>query len=351
MTYANPHYNPEWKTLLDHHAMEMNHVVSDMGRLAEGGAMESDAYKTAEAEFQRHRQAFEAATRMQHETVQEYAEWLFRSFDVSMSDHGAGIPVLQVDFTALRTVEDADAAWSRINRVITDSANDKRNSLPVGQPEGITAFSDVTSPRLVRSRREFLPRDLYPVGYALAGVETLMTIDEQDDGWHVCFMHDWNAQGASVTNSIKALADAVYREAHANATSQTPEIKGMGAWIGRRQQARKRAAILDPARFHFYEHIPPHGQSGRESFARVLLTFEEGRYRAPRWIHYPIIPQAIQSARFDCAVLSAAAPSVPALCPQLGEPGPSAAQKKGRPSPGGIPWLLRKGSNQGRAEG
>ena len=194
MPYKNPHYNPEWQKVHDFHATERKRFWSDMDRLIESGAMRSEAYKTAETEFEKHDQACKFSLKMRRKTVQEYAEHLFRSFDVSTSDHGAGIPVLQVDFETLRTVEEADAAWSCIYRAITDSANEKRNSLPVGQPEGLKAFSDSTSPHVIRSWREFLPRDLYPVGYAPSGVRTLMTRDEQDDGWHVCFMHDWGAE-------------------------------------------------------------------------------------------------------------------------------------------------------------
>ena len=105
-----------------------------------------------------------------------------------------------------------------------------------------------------------------------------------------------------MTNSIKALATAVYREAQANAGLQTSQIKGVRRLFVRRQQARQQKKNLDPARFHFYEHYPPHGMHCDKSFARVMLRFEDGEYKEPRWIHYPVIPKLIQSAQFDCAV-------------------------------------------------
>jgi hypothetical protein len=75
---------------------------------------------------------------------------------------------------------------------------------------------------------------------------------------------------------------------------------GPGGWIGR--VLGRKPARLDPGRFHFYEHTPPAPSGGlREDFARVVLRFADGTFTQPDWQHYPVIPQAIQSARFDCA--------------------------------------------------
>jgi hypothetical protein len=51
-----------------------------------------------------------------------------------------------------------------------------------------------------------------------------------------------------------------------------------------------------------YEHTPPAPGGGlRDDFARVVLRFEEGEFKDPQWRHFPVIPRAIQSARFYCA--------------------------------------------------
>jgi hypothetical protein len=288
----------------DEHFAAAKHAEREMERVAAGGAETYDAYKAMEAEFRRHHQAGMSTYKMQHKTVQEYAAWVFGSFNVSMNDHGGGIPVPQVDFETLRTIEEVDAAWSRIHGVITESAREKQLSLSVGQPEGVEAFSDVGAPGLTRSWRQFTPRELFPFGYpGELGVRTLMSIDAREDGWHVCFMHDWRIAGGSVTNSIERLAATIYREAHGIADARAPQFKGLSAWFRRWQEGRKRAAILDPKRFHFYEHTPP-APSGslKESFARVKLDFENGEFHKPNWRFYPVIPHAIQSARFDCAL-------------------------------------------------
>jgi hypothetical protein len=65
---------------------------------------------------------------------------------------------------------------------------------------------------------DFRPRDLYPTGVAgEIGVFALVTIDEQDDGWHICFTQDSGPESGSVTNAVERLATAVYREARAHA--------------------------------------------------------------------------------------------------------------------------------------
>lgn len=299
------------------HAAARTHVEMERDRLARAGAMLSDVYRQAEAEFDHHHQACLTALKAQHATVQDYAAWLFREFRVDGDDWEGAIPVPVVDLDELHTVEEADRAWSRVRRIISDSAAERRLSLPMGQPDGLRAFADPASPSLGRYWREFSPRDLHPIGYAgEGGTRTLVTVDEQDDGWHVCFMQDWNTPGTGVTNAIERLATAVLREACALGEQDgAPASHGMRGWLTRRRAARARAARLAPGRFHFYCHLPPKADSLlREKFDRVELGFGDGQYRGPAWSTYSVIPKAIQSARFDCA-LDAAAPNV-----QLGRP-------------------------------
>lgn len=318
MAYANPHYDPEWKATHDRHAVERARAEAERDRLAKSGAMLSDAYRQAEAEFDHHQQACLASFKTQHATVQEYAAWVFREFKVSSGDWEGGIPVPQVDFAQLRTIEEADAAWSRVHRIVSDSAAERRGSLPTGQPEGLRAFADAASPSLTRYWREFAPRDLYPSGYAGdAGTRTLMTVDVQEDRWHVCFMQDWGSVGVSVTNAIDRLATAVYREACAIAEQQAPKANGIRAWLTRLGALRGGTAPLAPDRFHFYQHIPPHGLYVAEQFDRVDMVFRESEYHEPKWVAYQVIPETIQSARFDCA-LDASLLSAP---PRLAMPG------------------------------
>lgn len=315
MTHANPHYSHDWETVHDRHAVERARAAAERDRLIAEGAMATDAYRRAHAEFDRHHQACLASFKMQHATVQEYAAWLFRNFQVDSDDWEGGIPVPMVDLAELRTVEEADKAWSRIRRIVSDSAAERRLSLPTGHPEGLRAFTDPASPTLSRYWREFSPRELYPTGYTGgAGTRTLVTVDEQDDGWHVCFMHDWGSVGISITNAIDRLATAIYREARALA-EQAAASDGMRGWLRQRRTARAKTAILVPERFHFYQHTPPKSDTGlRERFDRVALEFLDDQYRKPTWTAYRTIPKAVQSARFDCALdasLSGDRPNTP----------------------------------------
>jgi hypothetical protein len=176
---------------------------------------------------------------------------------------------------------------------VTESASEKRNSLPIGQPEGLAAFADAASPRLVRTWREFTSHELSKT----SGVWTLMTVDQQVDGWHVCFMQHWASHGLSVTNAIERLATVVHREACAIAERTTP--RGPSRWLVRLLDLKQ--PRVAPDRFHFYEHLPPGDGYMRETFARVALRFVKDRYERPEWTHYRVIPACIQSARFDCA--------------------------------------------------
>ena len=302
MSYPNPHYDPEWQVARDLHFAEARRLAAEMQHLAAGGAHDQEAYKAAQAGLRRHQKAGEEAYKRQHETVQGYAAWLFGTFPVDLCTGGASMLLPEVDFEALRTVEEADAAWSRLHRIVTEAAGEERSRLPVGQPEEVEAFSDPSAPGLIRAWRAFSPQDLYLSGYAPErGVRTLVTVDERDDGWHVCFMQDWGTPGPSVTNNIEHLATAVYREACAIAEQRASSAGGTRGWVGR-VRSRLSWSKPDPARFHVYEHMPPQGDGMlRESFSRVVLRFGGGQYRQPEWRHYRVIPALIQSARYDCA--------------------------------------------------
>jgi hypothetical protein len=183
---------------------------------------------------------------------------------------GAGIPVPEPDLASFRTVEEADAAWLRIEGWVADSADEMRGSLPVGQPEGLEAFADPASPKLFRYWRHFLPRDLYPAGCGgELGVRTLVAVDEQEDGWHICFMQDSNSLSGSVTNVIERLATAVYREACANAEQRLPKTGGLSKVVCPEPRTA-RPARRSQSRFHFYQHLPPAG-GVREAFDCIAL--------------------------------------------------------------------------------
>jgi len=167
------------------------------------------------------------------------------------------------------------------------------------------AFANPKSPKLIRFWRYFRSSDLYPEGYSGEfGVRTLMTVDEQADGWHICFMQDNISEIGNVAHSVERLATAVYFEPCAHGRPWAPRRSGLFTSLADRFARRRRVTALDPYRFHFYQHIPP-GEGRREAFDRVALGFELGEYRNPEWLGYPVIPQVVLCGQWPparCAV-------------------------------------------------
>jgi len=107
MVHTNPYYDPEWEKLHDRHAAECASLEKERDRLVVPGAMTFDAYKQMSADFDRHHKACLDSFNILYATVQGYVEWLFRNFDVSIGDHGGGIPIPLVDFAQLHTIKEA----------------------------------------------------------------------------------------------------------------------------------------------------------------------------------------------------------------------------------------------------
>jgi hypothetical protein len=167
MPYQNPYYDPDWRTASEFHFAEAKRWQGRMNHLAAGAALTHEAYKEAKAEMKRRRQAGVATYMRQHKTVQEYAAWVFQSFPVTMGQDDVSVLVPEVDFEALRTIEEVDAAWSRVDRIAQEAANDQRNSLPIGQPAGLLAFADGTAPARAPGgslRRVICTRSAMPAG-------------------------------------------------------------------------------------------------------------------------------------------------------------------------------------------
>ena len=299
MATPNPHFDPDWQASRDYYHDERTCAAAETQRLAEAGEMQSEAYRAAAAIWDRHHAAWCATFKKQYATVEGYAAWVFGTFPPGIRGGSAGVPVPEPDLASFRTVEEVDAAWSRIDRAVNEAAEEKQLSLPVGQPEGMKAFADPASPKLLRYWRHFRSRDLYPAGYrGILGVRTLITADEQEDGWHICFMQDSGPESGSVTNSIEHLATGVYREACAITEERMLPREMRSGWRSLCGMCRKQGAVVDPGRLHFYQHLPP-ARGCRESFDHVALRFEDGAYRDPRWLGYRVIPDLAQSGRSD----------------------------------------------------
>ncbi|TDH62397.1 hypothetical protein E2C06_12380 [Dankookia rubra] len=316
MAHPNPYYNPDWQSLRDHHAAERDKAQAVSGQLAQDGQMLTEAYKQAKARFAHHQKEFQDTYRLEFPTVQGYAAWHFETFDPAALAGSVSGPMLSVDIEQLRSVEEAEAAWNRISGHAETAQIEAAGSLKVGQPPGLQAFAD--SSRVRSSWRQFKEQDVYPEGYSRwdgAFVSTLITVDELDDGWHVCFMQDPSHTSPSVVNVFERLATAVFREAKQIAAGQ--EATGLLERIGRLVRPRPAPS---PDRFHFYEHIPAAAGGGMilETFERVALRFNDGAYRDPEWRSpaYQTIPEALRNAPVACARTADAGSQVPRALPR-----------------------------------
>lgn len=301
MTHPNNRYNPNWETVHDHHAAERNRVSKQLQGLdwQEGAGTAERAL--LKAEYEHHQEAFYQALLSQHRTVQDYAEWLLRHSPLGHGLERAGQVCVPPDFSGMTTIEDVNAEHRRLKRQLDTAAAEIRGRLETGQPPGLLAFADARSPRLMRYWRGFSGDELCSCGYCgSSGARALVTIDEQADGWHVCFMQEPEVRGVSVTNCIETLATCLYREARVLTGVDGIRYPNPLARLRHRWATRHLRAAFAPTQFHFYQHtcaVP----GLPENFDRVLLRFEEGHFHDPEWVGFKVMPEAIQQARHECA--------------------------------------------------
>ena len=286
MPTMNVLYDPNWEAVHDHHAAERERL----GKLLFGDkcdCLTGAAAAEAQAEFDRHHLECLLTFKTQHETVQEYARWLFSIWT-------AGGPRPEVDYEALRSVEEARDLYNRLVTEAEEAKHAERASLPVGQPPALRAFE---GEGMVRCWRHFTPGELRSCGAAsLAGTRTLMTSHRLAGVWHVCFMQDGTYPGKSVINAVEILAMLVYREARAEAAACRALRPGWVGWLGRLVPDWMQPGAVRPSSFRFYTHLPP-VRPLREEFDRVELRFAAGQFMGPKWRGYRHIPQAVAAAR------------------------------------------------------
>lgn len=291
MVYDNPDYNPEWERVHARHAPKRDQAMTEMQHLAATGQMGTPIYDEAKADYDWHHRACLDAHQNQFATVQDYARWLL-TWGGNNYLYDPGIPVSHLDVDELCTMPEATAAWSRVTEEAEGARNKKLHSLPICQPEGLEAFANASLPSLTHTWRTFSPDELYPEGYGKGGT-ALVSVEERDDGFHVCFGQDLDFPGQLPSQYFLLFAAAFYREV--NALHAPLASKGFVAWF-RRWRGKGAPASYPAERFHFYLHVPP--QNGlKECFDRVMLRFEGGKFHEDLWVTFKSIPAVIQSAR------------------------------------------------------
>lgn len=299
MPFPNARFNPDWKAVHDLHDQGRSRASDQMKRIYKMDAGSCEELALAKADFDRHQDACFQALVSQHRTVQDYAAWLLRDFPLGRDVELLGDVYVPPDFSTMQTVEQVDAAYHHTEQRMETDNRERRGRLATGQPPGLLAFGDARSPKLRSYWREFSGRELDPDGYfSSSGAATLITVDEQVDGWHVCFMQAAEVRGVSVTNCFELLATCIYREARSLAgvsdTHRNPLKRLVRRWTAREHNDR-----FAPGRFHFYQHSVAN-QTFPETFDRVGLSFDEGKFHSLEWTGFKLVPQAVQQAREEC---------------------------------------------------
>jgi hypothetical protein len=148
MSTTNPEYNPDWKVIHDYHRMESDHlnersqVLTDRdNELSRSGERYNSEERTAienekrliRAERDVHDHICEKTlTRMRFPTVQEYAAFVFNTFDPANGERGSNPPA--VDFEKFISIDEVNAAWSTISEGFKEARNARIRVKPIDGP-------------------------------------------------------------------------------------------------------------------------------------------------------------------------------------------------------------------------
>lgn len=242
------------------------------------------------------------------------AKWYFEEIGANIGA-GGNDTIHQIDFDQFQTAEEVVEAWSRANDISKQMEADKRSSLPIGMPDGSNMFIDTGENEIVTSWQIF---DASTMGYN-PGVtrdwhsHTLVTVDQREGEYHICFMHDPDTRrsGGSPTNFIEDLASTMYRRALAlHEGNQEPKLPAVtsfsirGLLSSAMKSASKFAGKDDkprPEQFSFYIHVRPE-YTMRESFCRVDMDFDGQGFSNPKFNQFDVIPEIIQNAYYETAM-------------------------------------------------
>lgn len=135
MPTQNPEYNPDWKAIHDYHSAERARLTEELKLITKrdqdsfdaGLAYDSGQRLAIQDERERilagldaHQKASLESFRMQFPTVQEYAAWVFRTFDPATGHPEAKTP--ELDFEQFTTLDEVGEAWLRAHKVAEDEA-------------------------------------------------------------------------------------------------------------------------------------------------------------------------------------------------------------------------------------
>lgn len=341
MAVPNPDYKPDWQEVHDFHDAERKRIEAERNAIQEreiklyqaGVSYQSDEMKALNRESQalqkewdtHHRECLRCLDRYQHETVQDAAQWLFDRFDPGMGTIGAKT-IHQIDFEQFETIDEVHEAWARANDVSQQMEADQRNALEIGKPDGSDIFTDTGNNQISSSWQVF---DQSSMGYNPGLTNnwhshSLVTVDQRDGEYHICFMHDPDTHrgGGSPMNFIEDLATTMYRRAlaqhEANKKTALPSSENGFSVRGLLSSVMKTASafISDdtprPYQFHFYIHVRPQ-HTMKEIFCRVDMEAGRNGFYDPDFKHFDVIPERIQNAYYETAMPTITPRDIPQL--------------------------------------
>lgn len=129
-----------------------------------------------------------------------------------------------------------------------------------------------------------------------ADLETLVTIDQRNGEYHICFMQDPKAKGPLiVANEFETLATIMYKRAVEINQNQKP-MSLLSKLRMHFLSKTKDESEIKAEQFVFYYHERPHDFEWEE-FSRVDMEYDSKAqtFINPRFKRYDVIPEYIQN--------------------------------------------------------
>jgi hypothetical protein len=271
MPTPNPDYDPKAVEFQRVHAERLNRLntLRAAQYSAQGLTPTQIAEKaTLEAKTASDRNAFEETFYTMHPTIQDYARWRMSLY---FAREGFPVNPEDLDVEQLTTRTAVGRVCTILEETADNFANYQSRRKPLGQPNGIDAFSK--DHQVDKLNVTFNLHSVIGVHPTVAPV----ALDQYDGRAHICLTHV-SQEGVSVINGIEQIATAML-------TTQ----KGLD-----RQDGQPGTLAKD---FQFYVYIPP--QVTDESFMRVDMKFVDGQYVRPDFVHFDKVPAKIREIADD----------------------------------------------------
>jgi hypothetical protein len=283
---ANPYHDPDWAEIyrVSLAAAEQWQIASDAIAAQEGFG--SPRHRAALAGLHQSRAAAQTARRGEHKTLAEYAEWRFTGLALDWAP----------DFEAFTSLDQVHAALAQAEAARLEESWLDEVSLPVRQPEGLTAFADKT--QIVWSPRRFEAAEM-GAGQGISAetyLDCIVSMHELDSMLHFCIAHRWGGLSPQSRDQFRNIATVLARQAIGFMNPEAAAI--FGARDARPdQRLLVREINAQASRFRFYRHVLPRREL-REQFGRVDMAWTGVKYIDPDFSAalYSSIPEALRTA-------------------------------------------------------